>query len=69
MPFGTPELAIALVATLFLFSGRIILRATGRSVHEISGIRPLTFQRTSDIVAGLVIVGAWLVTFLFLAHR
>jgi len=40
MPFGTPELVIALVATLFLFSGRIILRATGRSVHEIIGNPP-----------------------------
>ena len=40
-----------------------------RSVQEILEIRPLTFHRTSDIIAGLVIVGAWLVTFLFLAHR
>jgi hypothetical protein len=69
MQLGNPELVIGSLAILLLFSGRITTLFTGRSVQEILGTRTLTFGRMSDIVAGLVIVATWLVTFLFLGHR
>ena len=69
MQLGNPELVIGSLAILLLFSGRITTLFTGRSVQEILGTRTLTFGRSSDTIAGLVIVATWFVTFLFLGHR
>jgi len=69
MHFGIAELLIGSMAVLLLCSDRIILLFSGRTLQEILGTRTLTFERTADIFAGLGIVAAWLMTFLYLSHR